>query len=315
MSSATRPVSSIASPVRTSSSSVNVNGGRCQRRRSPVPRRTSTADADRRSRDRDRGHRGEEHRREEQRHAPERRPQRARLVPDVERGAAAPEERGGDRRQDGLLEIEALDDVEDRERGQERERDLEGSASAPVEVERRQEERERDRHGERVSAAHHRYRLDADEHVAAPGDVRRDGRDEVDDRDDRDADGGERRDVVQLPRGPEAQGAPVQAEPPRRRVAPGRRQVAPVLDDEPEPGERHAAHGYQPEGADERGHGAQREDGEPEMPFVDPAPEHVHAQAKRMADELQHRWVSASIVRTQLPIGREQRDREHLTET
>ena len=48
----------------------------------------------------------------------------------------------------------------------------------------------------------------------------------------------------------------------------------------------------------------QREDGEPEMPFVDPAPEHVHADAKGMADEPQHWWVlSASIIRTQLPIG------------
>ena len=40
------------------------------------------------------------------------------------------------------------------------------------------------------------------------------------------------------------------------------------------------------------------------MPFVDPAPEHVHAHAERMADERQHRWVSACIVRTELPIGR-----------
>ena len=90
----------------------------------------------------------------------------------------------------------------------------------------------------------------------------------------------------------------------------------PVLDDEPEPGERHAAHGYQPEGADERGHRAQREDGEPEMPFVDPAPEHVHAHAKRMADELS---ASVGAQRFDHPhtvaYRPEKRDREHLTET
>jgi hypothetical protein len=41
------------------------------------------------------------------------------------------------------------------------------------------------------------------------------------------------------------------------------------------------------------------------MPFVDPAPEHVHAYAEGMTDELQHRsLLSASIIHTDLPIGR-----------
>ena len=116
----------------------------------------------------------------------------------AERRTAGPEERGRDRRQDGLLDVEALHDVEHRECGHERERDLKRSVAPPVEVVRRHEERERDRHGERVGPAHHIDGLDAHEDVAAPRDVRRDGRDEVDDRDERDADGGERRDVVQV---------------------------------------------------------------------------------------------------------------------
>src|SRR5262245_5401388 len=211
-------------------------------------------------------------------------------MPDVERGARGPEECRRDRRQDGLLEIEAIGDVEDRERGQEAERDVERATAAPVQVVRRDEERERDRHGKRVGPSHHIDRLDAEEDVPAPGDVRRDCGNEVDDRDNRDTEGRERGDVVKVARWPEAQRAPMKAEPPRGRVAPGRRQVAPVLDDEPEPGERHAPEGHQAEHADEGRYTAEPQDGEPEMPFVDPAAEHVDADPEWMVNESQHAY-------------------------
>ncbi len=69
-------------------------------------------------------------------------------------------QRGRGRRQDGLLDVEALHDVEHREGGHQHERDLKRAVAPPVEVVRRHEERERDRHGERVRRSHDADGLD-----------------------------------------------------------------------------------------------------------------------------------------------------------
>ena len=97
------PVNWTASPVCASSSPANANGGRCQRKASPVPRRMSRADADAGAaietavsdaRNMAAKSSGTRH-------------SAASICPalvHVERRAAGPEERGRGRRQDGLLD-------------------------------------------------------------------------------------------------------------------------------------------------------------------------------------------------------------------
>ncbi len=79
------------------------------------------------------------------------------------------------------------------------------------------------------------------------------------------------------------------AEPPRGRVAPGARQVVPVLGDEPEPGEADEHDRGQVEPARECDDSGEREGREPDVPLVNPAPEQVDADAEGVAVELEHR--------------------------
>src|SRR5207237_1701852 len=74
--------------------------------------------------------------------------------------------------------------------------------------------------------------------MVAPGDVRRDGRGEVDESAQRRGERGELRQRVGPAKGSEWIERHVQAEAPGGRVSAGREQVAPVLRDQPETGQR-----------------------------------------------------------------------------
>jgi hypothetical protein len=73
------------------------------------------------SRKRNGSERHEEDAGQQERQSPHRRPQRRRRVTDIERRTARPQQCRSGRRQRGLLDVEPLDKVEDRERGHETE--------------------------------------------------------------------------------------------------------------------------------------------------------------------------------------------------
>ena len=91
------------------------------------------------------------------------------------------------------------------------------------------------------------------------------------------------------PQASQGGGAPVQAELPGRRVPFGRNQVAPVLDDEPEPRQRRQCR-RQPELdiIEERADCQHREDREPKVILVDPAVKDVDPWPERVSLEAEH---------------------------
>ena len=155
----------------------------------------------RRRGERDHGEGRQERAGEEQRQPQGRRADRSRLMAAVERRTARPEERGAGDREHRLLDVQALDEVEDRQGDHQRERDVQGAGAPPVQVVGGQHERERRGHGQRVRTPHHRYRLNVDQRPASPGDVRGDGGDEVDDPDHGGREGGEQGYVVEPAQG------------------------------------------------------------------------------------------------------------------
>ena len=237
----------------------------------------------------DRDERGDEQAGEEQRNPPDGRAERRRLVPDVERAAARPEQRRGGDGDSRLLHVEPLDEVERGERRHQHQREAKCTRAPAEEVVRRDEKRERHRHGECVCGAHDPHGLDVHEQVAAPHDVACHGRDEVDQRDDRDAGRGDRGHVVQVTRRAEPQRPPVQAEAPHPRVVTGPREVGPVLHDQPEARDRDDDRRLEREHAEPYGHGVRDEHGEAEVPFVDAPPEDVEAQAQPVSVDPKHR--------------------------
>jgi hypothetical protein len=76
-------------------------------------------------------------------------------------------------------------------------------------------------------------------------------------------------------------------EPPGRRIAQAREEVAPVLGDEPE-GEDGEAEG-DPAMLECRHRCGRHPEGEPEVAFVNPAAENVYARPARVALETDHR--------------------------
>ncbi len=278
--SARRPVSSTASPVRASSS-WNVNGARCHRSRSPVAREDLRGRGRRGSCERDGGERHENDAGEQERQTPHRRAQRRRRVTDVEGRATRPQQGRCRCRQCGLFDVEPLDEVEDRERGHETERKPKRTRAAPIEVVGGDEECKRHRHRERVGRTHHRERLDVHEHMAAPRNVRRHRRDEVDDRDDGDHERGDHRHIVELSRRSKSQWLSVEAEPPGSRVACAPREVGPVLRDEPDADECDSESGEHAERLQQHGDSVAGQHGQAEVPLVDPQTQDIDAPPSR----------------------------------
>ncbi len=119
----------------------------------------------------------------QQRHPPERRAQRHRLVAHAERRTTGQQDKRrppGDRR---LLEVEALQQVEQAEGQHQTDRHLPRPAAALEQVGSDQQQREPGRERERMEQPDRLDRLDLEEHVAAPADVRSQRRADVDDPD------------------------------------------------------------------------------------------------------------------------------------
>ena len=133
---------------------------------------------------------------------------------------------------------------------------------------------------------HELDRLDLEEQVPAPGDVRRQRGGEVD-RADRERHGRcEGREALEPPAFPKRRGHAVDPEPPGRSVAQAREEIAPVLGDEPE-GEGGKGQG-DPAMLEGRQRCGRDPEGEPEVAFVNPAAENVNARPARVALETDH---------------------------
>jgi hypothetical protein len=136
--------------------------------------------------------------------APERGAQAERRLPHAERVARPPQEPGRAKRQRRLLEVEALEEVDDAEAEQQGERDVAGAPPPPLQVDGRDDQRRRRGNGERVEERQGADGLRGEQEVAAPADVGRQGRAEVDDP-DRERDGaGERGQALALLQSPGA---------------------------------------------------------------------------------------------------------------
>ena len=225
---------------------------------------------------------------EQERQTPHRRAQRRRRVTDVEGRATRPKQGCAPCGQYGLFEVEPLDEVEDGEGGHETERKPKRPRAAPIEVVGGNEECNRHRHRERVGRTHHRERLDVHEQMAAPRNVRRHRRNEVDDRDHGDHERGDHRYIVELLRRSKSQWLSVEAEPPGSRVACALREVRPVLRDEPDADECHFESGEHAERLQQHGDSVAGQDGQAEVPLVDPQTQDIDARSKPVPLDLQH---------------------------
>ena len=121
----------------------------------------------------------------QQRHAPDRRAQRDRVVTDWEGGAGRPQDRGGPPGDRCLLEVESLEQVEQTEAGNSTIAACQARRRRLRQVRRDQQQREPGRQRERVEQAHRLDRLEVEQQMAAPADVRRQRRGDVDHADDR----------------------------------------------------------------------------------------------------------------------------------
>ncbi len=118
-------------------------------------------------------------------HAPRGAAQANRIVPDVERVAAPPEQRGDRPRQERLLDVEPLEQVECAEQEQEDECRLQRPLATAREVEGGHDQRRAGGKCKRVEDGHGLHRFEVEQQVAAPADVRRQRRADIDDARDR----------------------------------------------------------------------------------------------------------------------------------
>ena len=119
----------------------------------------------------------------QERHPPQRRAQRDRLAQHPEAGAAGQEHERGSPGDRGLLKVETLEQVEQAEGEHQADRDLPGAAAAFKEIRGDEQERQAGGKRQRVEQAHRLDRLDLEQHVTAPADVRSQRRADIDDAD------------------------------------------------------------------------------------------------------------------------------------
>jgi hypothetical protein len=208
------------------------------------------------------------------------------VVSHVERASSRPEQGGRAEREERLLEIEALEHVEDTECEEQPQRGLPGAVAPAAEVEGAGDQGDAGRHGERVEEGHELDRLDLEEQVTAPGDVRRQRGGEVDHAHGQRRRRGEGGQALEAAAFPERRGNAVDPEPPAGGVAEAGEEVTPVLGDEPSCcGGETDCEAVVAERAEDRGGRGQRE---AEVVLVDPAAEDVEAWPARMALDTNH---------------------------
>ena len=141
---------------------------------------------------------------------------------------------------------------------------------------------------------HELYRLHPQQQVAAPGDVGRQRRREVDGPDrERDC-GRQRREPFVPPPLAQRGGDAMDPEPPRRSVTgPGKRSRQSLITSQAPTAQEHERGPVLPERADRRGDARQRE---AEVEVVDPAAEDVHTRPARMAFESDHQNHRSPVI-------------------
>jgi hypothetical protein len=207
-----------------------------------------------------------------------------RFVLDVERAASPEQERGDGEVTECLLEVKALEQIEQGEREQQQDRQVECAAAASVQVVGTDQEQRGDRHGERVKDTQLAHRLDVGEHVAAPAHIGCHRRDEVGRRDRRRGKRRQQRQRVGATKGAQRMWAPVQTEPPSCRVAAVTGEIPPILRDQPHP-HQHDQRGREAvmDAARKRAKRKRGEHQDAEVPVVPAAAEEVDARPKRVA--------------------------------
>ena len=214
---------------------------------------------------------------------------RSGAVPDVERVPAPPEQAGGAETECRLLEIEALQQLDRRQGEHQPDRDLPGAMPPGTEVEGDDDERDARRHCQGVEDGHGLHRLELEQQVVAPGDRRRQRRGEIDEADGECDRGREAREPISPADRSQRRGPAMQPDPPGGGIAPRGHDVLPVLGDEPDPERtRDGGNERQVPRVERNTHADEREDAEPELPFVDPPPEHEDARAEPMTVEANH---------------------------
>jgi hypothetical protein len=155
------------------------------------------------------------------------------VVPDIEGAAAEPEHSAGDEREEGLLEVEALEQVERAEGEQQAECDPPRTVAPAPEVEGADDQGDARRDGDRVEERHELDRLDLEEQMAAPGDVRGQRGREVHRADGQRRRSGDRGEALEPAALSQRGRHAVDPEAPAGGVAEAGEEVAPVLGDEP----------------------------------------------------------------------------------
>ena len=217
------------------------------------------------------------------------------LVPDVERVSSPPQNRRGRPVEQRLLEVEALHEREGAEPEHEQEGDLPCAPAAAAQVEGGDDERDAGGHRQRVEQWDRVDRLDLQEQVVAPGDVRGQRREQVDEPDRESNGSGQRGQPFGSAHRAQRRGPPVEPEAPGGGVPLGRSDVAPVLEYEvaARSDNEQRSNGEIPETGGTAGED-ERDQAQPEVPFVDALPEDVHARAVPVAVKADHRVCSKS---------------------
>ena len=225
----------------------------------------------------------------EQRHQPHRGAQADRVGPDAEGRATDPQDPGDGEAARGLLDVEALEQVEQREADEQEHREPQRALAAAPEVRRGHQQQQRGRHGGGMGNPQRGERSHLEKQVVAPGDVRRDRGGQVHQSREHGQDRSEPRQRREALHAGQRRRTGVQAEAPCSGVAAGGEEVLPVLRDEPEAcgGDRERGHPLlDPVERERAGEGEQ--DRGAEVPLVHARAEDVDPRAQTMTIDPQH---------------------------
>src|SRR5205807_11413 len=113
-----------------------------------------------------------------------------------------------------FLEVETLEEVERCEREQQKESQLKRAKAPAVEIVGTDEQHDRDRNRQGMKETQLLYRLDLQQQVPAPARVRRQGREQIDQRDRRRSHGDQQRERVRTPKAAQREWGTMQSQPP-----------------------------------------------------------------------------------------------------
>ena len=218
----------------------------------------------------------------------ERRPEKGgttsdRLMLDVERAPSPPENTGNCEITDRLDDIRTPQKIEDTETEQERDRNVDRSAAPAVKVVGADEEDGGNRNREGMEDTQLMNRRHLGEQPPTPANIWHDGRHEIDYCDRGSRERRDQRQRISAAEHPKRVRASMETETPRRRVPSTRGQVAPVLGDQPETGQRgdhrRKAVVHKP---DQRANHERQQHDDTEMPVVPAQAQKVNPRPQRV---------------------------------